>query len=35
MARPAQEARRQGDECDKQLKDPSHRDAYEAEGQEQ
>jgi hypothetical protein len=35
MVWPTQDARRQGDDCDKQLKDPSHRDAYEAEGQKQ
>jgi hypothetical protein len=31
----AQDARRQGDDRAKQLKDSSHRDAYEAEGQKQ
>jgi hypothetical protein len=35
MARPTQDACGQSDDRDKQLKDSSHRDAYEAEGQKQ
>jgi len=35
LARPARDARWQGDDGAKQLKDSSHRDPYDAEGQKQ